>query len=260
MAAPTTESTTARKKGRKGKGANVHATLQEAAANLQQPGTSLTGPGIEIRDPLEVCKELCDVATRRDPIADPWPQTADGEPEEYVKALVVQEIGEALMADIIRLSHLRRFTVHYLYRNKETWESKGRTVYGRMQRPSGLLRSYSEADFIVLINWPIWQAMTPMQRVALVYHELRHGDLEGKVRGHDFEGFFDELSLFGTDTYRDWNMLAKAVSKGAEVQHQYSLDLSKLDQPAEANEDEGTDPFDPAGAAAAEYAHARATH
>ncbi len=221
--------------------------VQDAMADLQKPGTSveLSGPdgeGFRLEDPLKVCERLCEVAERVDPNTEPWPTDGDGDPIEYVKASVAAEIGQALTEDIVRLSHLRIFDIHYLFRHKETWESKGRTVYGQMKRPAGLLKSYAGCDFIVLLNWPVWQAMTPMQRVALVYHELRHGDVEGKVRGHDFEGFFDELALFGTDTYRDWNHLAKAVGQGADVRHQYSLDLSVLDRPAEASDEPEPDP------------------
>jgi hypothetical protein len=96
-----------------------------------------------------------------------------------------------------------------------------------MKRPAGLLKEYASADYIVLLNWLLWRALNPMQRVALVYHELRHGDVEGKVRAHDFEGFFDELKLFGTDTYRDWQELAEAADQGERVQHQFSLELER---------------------------------
>lgn len=202
---------------------------------VQDPPTT-TDP--TTADPLTICERLCVVAERMDPNTKPWPKDDEGELVEYVHAKVAEEVAGGLIRDIARLGHLRRFRIHYLYRNKETWESKGRTVFGQMKRPAGLLKSYAEADFIVLLNWQVWQGMTPMQRVALVYHELRHGDGEGKVRGHDFEGFFDELALFGTDTYRDWNMLAKAVTKGGDVKHQYSLNLSLLDQPDDASDEE----------------------
>lgn len=208
--------------------------VQDAMADLQQPGTSVelrgpNGKGARLEDPLKVCEALCEIAEKVDPNTEPWPRDGEGEEVEYVSSGVGQEIGDGLIAGIARLAHLRAHEIHYVYRNKETWESKGRTVYGQMKRVTGLLRHYAEADFIVLLNWPIWRAMTPMQRVALVYHELRHGDSDGKVRGHDFEGFFDELSLFGTQTYRDWHALAQAVGRGEDVRHQYSLDLSVLD-------------------------------
>lgn len=116
------------------------------------------------------------------------------------------------------------FRIHYVLRNK-VWEKGGKIVLGEMKRPSGLLKNYSCADFIVLLNLEMWQAMNPMQRVALVYHELRHGDQEGKLAPHDFEGFFDELRLFGTATYEDWNALGQAATKGQDVRHQFSLSL-----------------------------------
>lgn len=214
--------------------------VREAVAGLQQVGSSveLTVGDVRLKlpDPLKVATELCEVAERVDENTDPWPQE-DGEPVEYVRSTVAEEIGRGLMQGIARLGHLRIFVIHYLFRNKETWESAGKAVLGQMKRPSGLLKEYASADFIVLLNWQAWRNMTPMQRVALVYHELRHGEGDGKLCGHDFEGFFDELALFGTDTYRDWNLLAKAVDKGGDIRHQYSLDLSKLEQPADASDE-----------------------
>lgn len=222
--------------GRANKGAS-------AVADLQMPGSDveLTVGDVRIKlpDPLEVAKQLCEVAADVDSATDPWPRE-EGEPVEYVRTHLAEKIGNELIRKIARLGHLRIFVIHYLFRNKESWESAGRSVLGQMKRPSGLLKEYASTDFIVLLNWQAWQNMTPMQRVALVYHELRHGNVEGKLEGHDFEGFFDELALFGTDTYRDWNLLAKAVDKGEEVRHQFSLDFSKLDQPAEASDERGT--------------------
>lgn len=211
-----------------------------ALEDIQQSGhaveITMGDVRIKLPDPLKVAERLCEIAAEADPNTKPWP-VEDGEPVEYVRSTVASDIAAGLMEGIARLGALRQFSIHYLFRNKETWESQGRDVLGQMKRPSGLLKEYASADYIVLLNWQAWQNMTPMQRVALVYHELRHGTPDGKVRGHDFEGFFDELALFGTDTYRDWNLLAKAVDKGEEVRHQYSLDLSKLDQPADATDE-----------------------
>lgn len=207
--------------------------IQDAIAEMQTPGLSIgmrgaSGRGGRIEDPAAVFARVAETAEIVDGATEPWPRT-EGEPDEYVVSQHLSEIGSGMIGSIVRLAHLRMFRIHYVYRHKETWESKGRTVYGQMKKPSGLLKHFAEADYVVLVNWLVWKAMNPMQRVALVYHELRHGDPEGKVRGHDFEGFFDELALFGTETYRDWHTLAESVRKGRDVRHQYSLDLSALD-------------------------------
>lgn len=205
--------------------------VRKAVANMQQPGveTSLStsnGATVTLEDPRRVVEDLCEIAQEPDPGTDPWPYEGE-DPVEFLPADNAQAIGEALIRRLRRFDHLHAYRIHYLFRNKK-WESKGKTVHGKMQRPTGLLKNYAEADFIVLLNWESWQACNPMQRVALVYHELRHGDAEGKTQGHDFEGFFDELELFGTGTYRDWNRLASAADNGTGVRHQYTLSL--LDQ------------------------------
>lgn len=164
----------------------------------------------------------------------PW-QFEEDKPVEFMPAPLAREIGEGLIDRVF--SHLRLSSIDYLFRRKDDkfglngWTKKSKVVHGQMKRPTGLLKKYSQADFIVLLNWHSWQAFNPMQRVALVFHELRHGDEEGKIRPHDFEGFFDELEIFGTRTYQDWNQLANTVSGAQEVAHQYSLSL--LDEPEE---------------------------
>ncbi len=206
--------------------------LMEAMSEMQMPGVevSFSGPdgdGAKIEDPHVLLADLCVVAQEEDPGAEPWPKGDDDEPAEFVKSEVAQKIGVALIEGIYRLAPLARFRIHYIFRNVDNWKKAGATVLGEMKRPAGLLKEYASADYIVVLNWLVWCAMTPMQRVALVYHELRHGDVEGKVRAHDFEGFFDELKLFGTDTYRDWQRLADAADTGARVHHQFSLDLER---------------------------------
>lgn len=204
--------------------------VMDALFDMQTPGMSMSflGPdgekGATIEDPHVLLAELCEKVKETDPATEPWPEE-DGKPVEFVQTDLVKEIGDALIEGIYRLAPLAQFRIHYVFRNVDNWKQNGRNVLGQMKKPSGLLKRYARADYIVLLHWPSWQAMNPMQRVALVYHELRHGDAEGKVRGHDFEGFFDELKLFGTDTYRDWQSLAEAADRGARVQHQFSFEL-----------------------------------
>jgi len=204
--------------------------LKDAVADFQEAmaGSDVTisagGQESHVGDVRKVVEALCETAEQPDPGTDPWPHE-DGEPVEFVQADNALEVGSGLIAGIRRLEHLHAYRIHYLFRFKENWSSKGKTVFGQMKRPTGLLKSYAEADFIVLLNWSAWLAFNPMQRVALVYHELRHGDSDGKTQGHDFEGFFDELALFGTGTYRDWNSLARATELGSGVRHQYTLSL-----------------------------------
>ena len=210
-------------------------SVQDVVTNMQQPGTAVTvefeGQSVTLEDPRGVCLELADRIEAGDleesPETDPWPMGRDDKPVEHLRARMAQEIGEELVRRLARFAHLRAYDLDYVYRNKDRWESKGRTVFGKLQKSTGLLRHYARTDFVVLVNWHAWEMMTPWQKVALVYHELRHADLEGKTQGHDFEGFFDELELFGTGTYEDWNHLASAASAGAAVDVQYHLSFEQ---------------------------------
>jgi hypothetical protein len=102
------------------------------------------------------------------------------------------------------------------------WKAKGGSgggniTLGKCQKPSGLLRHYSTADFI------IWLAadhlregkFTRWQVLALLYHEMRHTNYDGNgkfvIRGHEFEGFVDEIERFGP-----WRNNAKAIISAAQ--------------------------------------------
>lgn len=207
--------------------------IREAAASLQTPGVEVSfsggsGPGATIEDPRRIIEELCGKAADPDPGTEPWPMDRHGEPVEFVTAQNAEEVGGEMIRRILRLDALVGFRIDYLFRFADSWEKNGKTVLGEMKKPSGLLKNYAGADFVVLLNWEFWLKLNPMQRVALVYHELRHGaEHEGKpkIRPHDFEGFFDELTLFGTQTYEDWNALARSVREGDKFTHQFSLGL-----------------------------------
>ena len=207
----------------------VAEAIQESVAAIQVPGTDVTIKAgdreVTLKDPMGVCEELVPLADVLDP--DPWPHT-DGEPDEFAVASAAAGIGSGLIEELVRLRHLRFHRIDYLMRNKKSWTSKGRTVFGKLKKPTGLVRWYSNADFVVLLNWEVWERLNPMQRIALIYHELRHAEIDegaASTRGHDFEGFFDELELFGTRTYEEWNRLAVATTQGGDIAHQYSLSL-----------------------------------
>lgn len=210
----------------------VPRAAMDAAAKLQQPGTSATfsgaGVDVEFTDPRAICADL---AARieageigDDDLIEAWPGG-----EEFAVAAAARMIGDAVIRHIHRLYPCRGYRIGYLFRDKKSWESKGRTVFGKCTKPSGPLQFFSRFDYLVIINWRIWQGLNPWQRVALVYHELRHIDVDeqGKptTQGHEWEGFFDELELFGAATYREWQALAHSVDNAARVSTQYDLPL-----------------------------------
>lgn len=48
--------------------------------------------------------------------------------------------------------------------------------------------------------------------------------------GHDAEVFFEELEIFGTETFRHWKALEASVSRGKQVHVQYHLPLEAAAQ------------------------------
>lgn len=158
---------------------------------------------------------------------DPWP-APNGTPIEFQPAILATEVMHDLIGRLERFSILQDATVTVLYRNKD-WKKGGKTVFGEMKLANGLLGYFADTDYVLLINWRIWQAMNPWQRVALVYHELRHADQDDKAKPalqpHDAEVFFDELEVFGVKTFSDWSTLAASADQGATVTQQFALSL-----------------------------------
>lgn len=95
----------------------------------------------------------------------------------------------------------------YLWKDKGG-KSHGSAVYGKATKPSGLLRHFSECDFV------IWLAADHLRECgatvreveAVVYHELRHIASDENddpcLTGHEYAGFLAELKEYGT-TVRD---------------------------------------------------------
>lgn len=86
----------------------------------------------------------------------------------------------------------------------EGGEKAGHSTLGKCQKPSGLLRLYSQADFIIWLaaDHCFARRMTERQVEAIVFHEMRHIRTDGMTGlpmlvGHDFERFFDEVAEYG---------------------------------------------------------------
>lgn len=128
---------------------------------------------------------------------------ADGGTLEFIPAPDIEQIADALIeADPARFGFLRQLRIVYL------WKARGGTPNGKKklggcQRPTGLLRYFAGADFV------IWLAadncreprITVYQLEALIYHELLHAGItdEGKptVWPHDFQAFNAEVATYG---------------------------------------------------------------
>jgi hypothetical protein len=119
----------------------------------------------------------------------------------------VRDIAQALIGDVSEHAPLDDVRVEYVFRDKAP-RSHGRLVLGRARKISGLAAWLAEAKhlnalavprpfFVIEISHDTWGQLTPVQRRALVDHELCHcrvevdddGEAQLSIRGHDFEEF-----------------------------------------------------------------------
>lgn len=125
-----------------------------------------------------------------------------GERTPFLPAPELADLAAQLLARHTHLAHLLGLEVVYLWK-AEGGKSAGQDVLGKCQKPSGLLRHFSQADFVIWLAADHLRArlLSARQVEALLYHELLHTaiDDEGRpaVRGHDWAGFTREIEHYG---------------------------------------------------------------
>lgn len=127
----------------------------------------------------------------------------EAEGDDFIAAPDIERIGSALIAaHEATFGHLQSREVAFLWKRKGG-NAGGKTTLGKCQKPTGLLKHFAGADFV------IWVAadhcrdhrLTAYQVEALVYHELLHAgeDENGKavILPHDWTGFTGEVQQYG---------------------------------------------------------------
>lgn len=94
-------------------------------------------------------------------------------------------------------------------------KSGGNLIFGKCTKPTGLLAQKVECDIVIWFAFDhcYGAQFTNWQMLALIFHELRHIDyknFEVGTKGHDYEGFVDEIELFGA-----WRANSSAVIQAA---------------------------------------------
>lgn len=174
-------------------------------------------------DPTAVCLEIArrlEDEGDEDLEVDGW---SGGDPFMY--AGTPEWIGQELIRRLPIFEPLRDKEIDYLYREND-WSVRGALAMGQMKNVTGLLRRYSGKDFVAMFSFATWKNLSSWQKVALVYHELRHASGDGKLNAHQFEGFFDELEVFGVQTFRDWERLREVMAKAGRKAEQLELGLA----------------------------------
>ena len=124
------------------------------------------------------------------------------DPSAFLAAPGLALLGWELLNRSADLAQLADFSVTYLWRRKGG-KSRGQLVYGRCQKPSGVLKHAIKSDFVVSLSADHCRdnGFGPQELTALLFHELLHisvgEDGKPKLVGHDFEGFTREIAEFG---------------------------------------------------------------
>ena len=137
-----------------------------------------------------------------------WPGEAR---EEYRHAPIVERIGLLLCRGCPNIEISGR-KVGFLWRNKKTWTKRGAAVHALGKSYGALLAHHSGGfNAAVIVNFQIFRTLNTRQKVRAIYKALRCLDENGTVIPNHFEGFYDELELFGTGTSPEDHRLATAV-------------------------------------------------
>jgi len=150
------------------------------------------------------------------PLLGEWPK--DGEKDSpFEDAPQPEAIGRVLIDELH--DHLK--TAHIAYVFKKDMKAKGRTKLGTAKRAGGELHWFTDHDFVISLNWTTWRLLEPLQRIALMDHELCHcvQDEEGMAWGmqdHDVKEFGVIVRRYGLWT-PDLTRFAKDVEKAAQL-------------------------------------------
>lgn len=138
------------------------------------------------------------------------PQDAEFGADDFIAAAGIQAVADRLIGQRDDLQHLREdCQIIYVWKRKGGVTGGHRTL-GKTQKPSGLLRHFSQATFVVWIAADHARDLGFSERdlEALTYHELLHTAWEAEdedtpdigrytLVGHDVEAFAAEIRAYG---------------------------------------------------------------
>jgi len=133
----------------------------------------------------------------------PPPQGLFGD-EEYRPAPALKEMADELIERYDELEWLAGWPIEFLWR-KKGGQKGGNLTLGKTQLTSGLVSFYSHATWLIWVAADHCRTFNPRQIEAVVYHELLHpwygvdedGEKHPRIRGHEWEGFNQELRRYG---------------------------------------------------------------
>ena len=149
----------------------------------------------------------------------------------FSAATEVEQIAERLIDD--RFAFLSELDVRIEYRfTSKITKKNGKVILGTARKITGLSAHWGNATdpfFAIIITELTWHKLKPLQKEALVDHELRHlyaeqdeesGEVVLSILGHDFEGFCEEIKRYGA-----WKSDVEQIIKAShEAPYQLSFD------------------------------------
>lgn len=154
-----------------------------------------------------------------------WP---GDEEDEYHESPRLQAMAEILCKGCPKLT-VDPTDVVFLWRNKEKWQSGGKTVRGNVKSFPTRVRYLLEGKVAAVeINYHHWKTLNPLQRTFAMYHELRQIAPRGSIQPPEFSGFYDEMEVFGPRVFRDMMELQRVVEVGSQVTFPHQLSLFEI--------------------------------
>ena len=121
--------------------------------------------------------------------------------DKYWPAVEVESIAKELIPQHHEV--LAEANISYVF--VEKMRSKGRESLGKLKLTSALENHMSGMDYVMFVNDETWKHLSKGQKVALVDHELCHGDGQRTstgemvygIRNHDLEEFTEVVKRHG---------------------------------------------------------------
>lgn len=127
-------------------------------------------------------------------------------PQDKRKFSYADEVHE-IAARVIDKWHqgLAEAKIVYLFKDVETWNSKGKVVFARVNKAPEQWQFLAGYDFLLIVNKKVWIRLNQKQREALIDHELCHvlkdydskGNPKWTLVNHDVEEFAAVIQRHG---------------------------------------------------------------
>lgn len=122
---------------------------------------------------------------------------------EYVEAQEAQQMADELMKTVH--NRLKELKIKCLFKEGPPLQQKGVLLYARVKKVFGLLKYFTDSDFIIEISFDLWKNLNKDAQMAVIDHELCHivlinrkdGEPKWILQPHDIEEFYEVLERHG---------------------------------------------------------------